>query len=125
MNFFDAVKICFVKYVNFSGRATRSELWLFTLFVFIVSLMLMFIDLLISGVFFMEYDEPLAPLSTIFFIAILIPSFAVCVRRLHDVNRSGWWLLIELTFIGIIPLIYWWCKKSDEGENRFGSNPTA
>ena len=125
MNFFDAVKTCFVKYTNFSGRASRSEFWLFVLFTFVVSLMLVFLDPLIAGVPFIDYDEIFAPLSTIFTIAIFIPSIAVNVRRLHDVNRSGWWLLIELTVIGILLILFWCCKKGDEGENRFGSKPIA
>ena len=125
MNFFDAVKTCFVKYTNFSGRASRSEFWLFVLFTFVVSLMLGFLDPLIAGVPFMDYDEVFAPLSTIFTIAIIIPSFAVNVRRLHDVNRSGWWLLIELTVIGILLILFWCCNKGDEGENRFGPKPIA
>ena len=60
----------------------------------------------------------------IFNLAVFLPSWAVMIRRLHDVNRSGWWILISLTIIGIIPFVYWTCiKKSDENENRFGSNP--
>ena len=125
MNFFDAVKTCFVKYTNFSDRASRSECWLFVLFTCVVSLILGILDALIAGVPFMDYDEVFAPLSTIFTIAIIIPSIAVNVRRLHDVNRSGWWLLIELTVIGILLILFWSCKKGDEGENRFGPKPIA
>jgi len=124
MNLFDAVKVCFVKYTNFSDRASRSEFWLFTLFNAIVSLMLMFLDPLIAGESFLDYDEIFPPLSTIFLLAIIIPAISVSVRRLHDVNRSGWWFLIELTIIGVLfPILYWCCKKGDEGENRFGPKP--
>ena len=124
MNFFDAVKVCFVKYTNFSDRASRSEFWLFELFTTIVTLMLVFIFPLIAGESFLGYDEIFAPLSTIFFLAIIIPETSVSVRRLHDVNRSGWWLLIEFTIIGMLfPILYWCCKKGDEGENRFGPKP--
>jgi uncharacterized membrane protein YhaH (DUF805 family) len=117
MNFFDAVKTCFVKYTNFSGRASRSEFWLFALFTIIVSLILMFLDALI--------DEAFSPLGMIWSIATFIPLLSVNVRRLHDVNRSGWWLLIELTVIGILLILFWCCKKGDEGENRFGPKPIA
>jgi uncharacterized membrane protein YhaH (DUF805 family) len=124
VNFFDAVKICFVKYTNFSDRASRSEFWLFALFVFIMSILCSFLDPWIAGESFLEYDEVFGPLSIILSVATLIPSFSVSVRRLHDVNRSGWWLLIELTIIGMIfPILYWCCKKGDEGENRFGPKP--
>ena len=124
MNFFDAVKVCFLKYTNFSDRASRSEFWLFELFTTIVTLMLVFICPLIAGESFLDYDEIFAPLSTIFVLAIIIPETSVSVRRLHDVNRSGWWLLIEFTIIGMLfPILYWCCKKGDEGENRFGPKP--
>lgn len=126
MNFFDAVKVCFVKYTNFSDRASRPEFWLFTLFTTIVSLMLMFLDPMIAGESFLDYDEIFAPLSTIFLLAIFIPAISVSVRRLHDVGRSGWWMLLELTIIGFLfPLLFWWCKKGDEGDNRFGRKPTS
>ena len=60
----------------------------------------------------------------IFNLAVFLPSWAVMIRRLHDVNRSGWWILINLTIIGIIPFTYWlFMKVGDEGENRFGSDP--
>ena len=58
-------------------------------------------------------------------IVTIVPEIAVSVRRLHDINKSGWWLLLSLTVIGIIPLIYWVCKKGDEKENRFGENPLS
>ena len=123
MNFFDAIKICFVKYTDFSGRASRSEFWLFTLFLFIVSLVLLFLDPMLAGEAFLEYDDIFAPLGTIFSIITFIPAISVTARRLHDVNRSGWWMLILFTVIGIVPLLYWHCKKGDLEENRFGVNP--
>ena len=123
MNFFDAIKICFVKYTDFSGRASRSEFWLFTLFIFIVSLVLLFLDPMLAGEAFLEYDNIFPPLGTIFSIITFIPSISVTARRLHDVNRSGWWMLILFTVIGIVPLLYWNCKKGDLEENRFGVYP--
>lgn len=125
MNFFDAVKTCFVKYTNFSGRASRSEFWLFCLFTIVVGLILMFLDPLIAGVPFMDYDEVFPPLGNIWSIATTIPFLSVNVRRLHDVNKSGWWLLIELTVIGILLILFWCCTKGDDGENRFGPKPIA
>ena len=114
MNFFDAIKICFIKYTNFSDRASRSEFWLFYLFTSIVNLILLVVN-----------PDPYASVSMIFTLATVIPSTAVLARRLHDINRSGWWYLIALTVIGIIPLIYWFCKKGDQGENQFGDQPLA
>ena len=109
MGFFDAVKICFIKYTEFSDRSSRSEFWLFTLFTVIAGLVAAFIP----------------PLDSIVGLVLLVPGLSVSVRRLHDVNRSGWWLLIELTVIGIFLVLYWCCKKGDEGENRFGPKPLA
>ena len=126
MNFFDAVKICLMKYTNFSGRASRSEFWLFTLFTFIMSVIMMILDTWIARIAFLEFDVIYSPLSNIFTIAIFIPSLSVAVRRLHDINRSGWWLLIQLTIVGIFfPILYWYCKDGDEKENRFGAKPLA
>ena len=91
MNFQEAVKTCLTKYVDFSGRATRSEYWFFFLFVVLVCLVLSFVSDILGGVFS---------------LAMLIPSIAAGVRRLHDTERSGWWLLIGfIPFIGCIVLI--------------------
>lgn len=126
MNFFDAVKICFVKYANFSDRASRSEFWLFSLFITIGSIVVMFLDPMIAGASFEEsVGDPLAPLSFVFLMAIIIPSISLTARRLHDVNRSGWWMFLNFTIIGMIPLLYWCWKKGDEEENQHGPNPLA
>lgn len=62
-------------------------------------------------------------LEGIYSLAVLVPSIAVATRRLHDTNRSGWWQLIALTVIGIIPLIIFYAQDSDAGSNQFGANP--
>ena len=56
-------------------------------------------------------------------LLIVIPNISVTTRRLHDVGRSGWWQLLYITIVGIIPLLYWWIKKGDDGDNKHGSNP--
>ena len=115
--YWKSTKTCFRKYAVFSGRSSRQEYIGFYLFIFLASLLLGMIEGLL-GVF------PYPIFSIIFELAVFLPGWAVMIRRLHDVNRSGWWILINLTIIGIIPFVYWVCmKKSDEGENRFGSNP--
>jgi len=119
MDLVGAVKVCFVKYANFSDRASRSEFWLFMLFVTILGIVLAIIDVAIG--------VPLGESSlggTIVGLVTFIPSLSVAARRLHDLNRSGWWILLYLTIIGILfPLLYWYCKKGDDGENDFGPNP--
>ena len=109
------------KYAQFSGRSRRKEFWFFVLFNLIVSLVLGFIDSMISG-----GGDPASPgiLTTIYSLAILIPSIAVAVRRLHDTSRSGWWLLIAfIPVIGFFVLIFFYLQDSKPGQNEYGPNP--
>ena len=91
MNFQDAIRTCFSKYVDFTGRATRPEYWWFVLFVVLVSVGLSLVSPMLSG---------------IFSLATLLPSVAAATRRLHDTKRSGWWQLICLVpVIGLIVIL--------------------
>ena len=124
MTFIQSTKTCFQKYVIFNGRASRSEFWWFTLFICLVTILTTIADLLIFG----EENllmQPYAVLNftNIFNIFVVLPSFSVTFRRLHDVNKSGWWLLLYFTLIGILVILYWNIKKGNEDENRFGLNP--
>lgn len=111
---------CLKNYFKFSGRATRSEYWYFVLFGLLFSLTAMLIDFSI-GTFYIE--EGIGIFSSIYTLAILIPSLAVTVRRLHDTNRSAWWLLISLIpIIGLIVLTVFYCQDSKE-DNKYGVNP--
>jgi uncharacterized membrane protein YhaH (DUF805 family) len=66
------------------------------------------------------------PLNSIFSLLTFLPGLCLAIRRLHDVNRSGWWLLIGFTIVGLFfPLLYWNCSKGTTGENRFGADPLA
>jgi uncharacterized membrane protein YhaH (DUF805 family) len=121
MTFVQAVKTVFAKYATFTGRAPRSEYWWFSLFTFVVSLVLMVLE----GDEERGYNILFQSLSTIFTLATLVPSLAVGSRRLHDTNRSGWRQLWALTLIGLVPLIYWFCQRGTEGPNRFGGDPLA
>ena len=115
-----SIKNCLKKYAVFSGRSSRQEYILFYIFITLVPFLLGVIEELLG--FFPSTDYTI--FGIIFNLAVFLPTWAVTIRRLHDVNRSGWWILINLTIIGIIPFVYWVCvKKSDEGENRFGGNP--
>ena len=118
MNFFKAIMICFSKYAIFTGRASRYEFWYFNLFLMIGSIITAIIDVII----FPDLLGAFSPLNTVFSLAILLPFVAVSSRRMHDVNRSGWWQLIPITIIGIIPYTYWVTKKSDPQDNKFGTN---
>ena len=119
MNIFEATSVCMRKYTNFTDRASRQEYWLFNLAMVLLSTIANIGDSTLLGIPFFDLDY-FTPIYSIFLITTLIPTVAVTVRRLHDINRSGWWLLITFTLIGLIPLMYWMCKKSDEGENHFG-----
>lgn len=111
------------KYAVFSGRSRRSEYWYFILFYLIIYIVLAFIDR-VTGTFNAESGAGL--LTGIFALALLIPSIAVSVRRLHDTDRSGWWLLIGfIPLIGAIVLIVFFVQDSGAGTNRFGPNPKA
>ncbi|MGB0959211.1 MAG: DUF805 domain-containing protein [Halocynthiibacter sp.] len=116
MGFMDAVKMCFSKYVDFEGRAQRSEYWWFALFSLLGALVFSVLDAGL-GIFALE---------PLFSLGILLPSIAVGVRRLHDIDRTGWWLLIGLVpLIGFLVLIYFFVNKGTDGPNRFGNDPLA
>ena len=120
MDFVSAVKSCFSSYVTFRGRACRSEFWYFILFLVIGSAVTMTLDgAVFPGLIY-------SPLNSIFGLVTFIPSVAVSVRRLHDIDRSGWWYLLHLIlFIGTIVLIVWHCKAGTSGVNRYGADPLS
>ena len=123
MEFVNAINISLKKYFDFSTRSSRSEYWFFTLFVFLVSIIGYFLEYLFyQDLFLIKLDSgQMTHSELIVNILLTIPGVSLSVRRLHDINRSGWWLLLTFTIIGIIPLIYWsGFKKGDEGDNRFG-----
>jgi uncharacterized membrane protein YhaH (DUF805 family) len=109
------------KYAVFSGRSRRMEYWYFVLFNIIVSIVLGVIDGLLgtSGSY-----AGAGLLSGIYGLAVLIPSLAVTVRRLHDIDRSGWWILIALVpLIGVIVLLVFALLEGTPGDNQYGPNP--
>ena len=108
------------KYAQFDGRARRKEYWMFVLFNFIIAVGLGILDAVLG----LRLTENNGLLSTLYTLAVLLPGLAVSVRRLHDTNRSGWWLLIAfIPFIGAIVLIIFMVLDSDGGPNRYGPNP--
>ncbi len=110
------------KYAVFSGRARRKEYWMFFLFNLIIGFVLSFIESL-AGI---AAESGMSVLTTLYSLAVLIPSIAVSVRRLHDTNRSGWWLFIALVpIIGAIVLLVFMVQDSQPDENQYGPNPKA
>ena len=109
-------------YVGFSGRSRRSEYWYFTLFYLVIAIVLSVLDGILFGGSVDGKGTPV--LSGLFMLAMLLPSVAVGIRRLHDTDRSGWWLLIGLVpLVGFIVLIVFFVQDSRPGDNRFGANP--
>jgi len=108
-------------YSKFSGRSQRSEYWFFFLFYLLIGFGLAIVDGMLG---FFDQDEDYGLLSGIFAIAMLIPSLAVNVRRLHDIGRSGWWLLIALIpIVGSLVLFWFAVQDSEPGSNAYGPNP--
>ena len=116
MTFQKSIETCFKKYFVFNGRAKRSEFWWFALFCFLVSMVTAFVDVMLFGFTWENYG----PTNTIFELGVFIPTLAVGARRLHDTNRSGWWQLISLTIVGLIPLIIWFASEGKNKKNKFG-----
>jgi uncharacterized membrane protein YhaH (DUF805 family) len=132
MNFTQAVSSGYRKYVTFGGRASRSEYWWWVLFIILSSIVVGIVESALglgSGAV-TELEGGLSasyaggPLSIIWSLANLLPGIAVGVRRLHDTDRSGWWLLISfIPLIGAIVLLVFFCTKGTTGPNRFGHDP--
>ena len=120
MDFFTSVKTCLLKYVDFNGRSSRSEFWYFFLFYFLLSVCAEIIDLEITGESFWV-NAGFGPSQSIVLVLFILPSIAVCARRLHDVGKSGWWQIIHITIIGSIPIFLWCALRSDQNINRYGS----
>lgn len=119
MGFGDAVKLGFSNYVNFSDRACRSEYWYWVLFATVGAIATYTIDIYM-------FDSDMPTINTIFNLATVLPGLSVAVRRLHDLDRSGWWIFLFLIpLIGIIILIIWFCSKGTDGPNRFGADKLA
>jgi len=111
------------QYVDFSGRARRKEYWMFTLFLVIFYIVAMGIDNLL-GITFPIPGMFYGPVYVVFGLLMILPTLAVSVRRLHDIGKSGWFILIGLIpFIGGIWLLVLFLTNSKPGDNEFGPNP--
>jgi uncharacterized membrane protein YhaH (DUF805 family) len=107
MTFQESIKVCFSKYADFSGRASRSEYWWFFLFVFLVGAACSMVSQVLAG---------------LFYLGTLLPSIAAATRRLHDTNRSGWWQLICLIpLIGLVVIIVLLAQESRPQESAVAS----
>lgn len=136
MTFMQAVRSGFSNYVTFSGRARRAEYWKWVLFMIIVAC----VAVLLDYTFFPGYMSASAtmgdgmasaqanggPITAIMSLLLFLPGLAMTVRRLHDTDRSGWWILIGLIpLVGAIILLVWYVSDGTGGPNRFGPDPKA
>ena len=122
MGFYQSIKSVYTKYFFYSGRASRSEYWWFLLFTFLGSMFLAIVDTLL--VLILPEFFVFSILQNIFSLLNIIPLIMVSLRRLHDINRSGWWLIFTyIPIIGWIFWVFWFCKKGDLVNNTFGVNP--
>lgn len=126
MGFTAAVIACFSKYATFAGRARRAEFWWFALFNFGVMLILSAIAMGSLRSRGGMMDGGPNPVGTLYWLAVFLPSLAVAVRRLHDTDRSGWWVLLQfLPVIGPLVLIWFFATPGTAGPNRFGPDPLS
>jgi uncharacterized membrane protein YhaH (DUF805 family) len=111
MNFSQAVTAGFSNYVNFAGRAIRSEYWYWVLFIILADI--------VTGI--VDYALGIQVMTGLFGLATFLPSLSIAIRRLHDLDRTGWWVLLGLIpVVGWIILLIWYCSRGTPGTNRFG-----
>jgi uncharacterized membrane protein YhaH (DUF805 family) len=114
MGFGQAISAGFSNYVNFRDRASRSEYWFWILFIIIADVVAGIIDAVLG----------IQLVTGIFGLVTLLPNIAIAIRRLHDLDRTGWWILLGfIPIIGWIILLIWYVTKGTDGPNRFGPDP--
>jgi uncharacterized membrane protein YhaH (DUF805 family) len=123
--YFDVLR----KYAVFTGRASRSEFWYFELFNLVVACVIGFVAGLALGIYAgasgtrLDASAPSA-IASIYALAVLLPAIGVSIRRLHDIGKSGWLILVGLIpILGTIYLIVLYCQDSETGANKYGLNP--
>lgn len=117
MGFGEALQSVFSKYATFSGRARRSEYWYFVLLQVIVTAVL-------NGLYSATESVAFSAILVLFDLALLVPSLAVCWRRLHDIGKSGgYYFFVLIPLVGWILLLVWMCQDSQPGANQYGPNP--
>ena len=120
MNFFEAIQSGFSNYVNFKGRAIRSEHNYWFLFAMLVGGITAMLDFSIG---YEDFDDP-SPINSLASLILFLPGISVMLRRFHDINKSGWNYFWCFTIIGVIPVIYWLCfKEGNNDKNFYVANP--
>ena len=117
MDIQQSIKTCLKKFATFDGRASRSEYWWFQFFYILVVIVAVILD----GVLVGGNLETAGALEIVSQLILILPVLAVTARRLHDVDRSGWWMLVALTIVGLIPLFIWWLAPGTNKKNKYGN----
>jgi uncharacterized membrane protein YhaH (DUF805 family) len=132
MSFGQAVQSMFNNYANFNGRAPRSAYWWVVVFNILVAIVAMILDNVLGLTFSMAMPtgETLSMgygyIYLLTMLGLLIPNLALSFRRLHDRDKSAWWLLLcFIPIVGGIVLLVWFCMRGTVGDNRFGPDPLA
>lgn len=120
----EAVKLFFARYTDFQGRSSRAEYW----WAYLGLILLILVPYVLIGIFASIGAGAIAGLIGIvlfiFYLAIIIPGIAIVVRRLHDLDKSGWWYFIALVpLIGALLLLWWFCQPGTKGPNTYGPDP--
>jgi len=115
------------RYAKFDGRASRSEFWYFILFYFVSNIILALLDTFVINPMLGATPSQMGQggfLQIIFALAMLVPSIAIAIRRLHDIGKSGWWyLIVFIPIVGLLVLLYFFVQDSQPGTNQYGHNP--
>ena len=106
-----------LNYMNFKERTSRPDFWWYFVATAIISVLTALIGKLLGNASII--------LNTVMFLVLLLPTLSIMWRRMHDIGRSGLWNLLILTVIGVIPVIIWWAKPGDDGDNAYGFDPTS
>jgi uncharacterized membrane protein YhaH (DUF805 family) len=124
VSFSEALPLFFKNYAAFQGRSSRGAYWWAGLALCLISIAIAIVDMILfSG--FVAASNGNGPIGMLFGLATLIPGIAIGVRRLHDVGRSGWWVLIAFTVIGILLLLFWYVQPGQRQSNAFGPDSEA
>ena len=111
------------KYAVFSGRARRKEFWMFVLFNFIAAILAGILDNILHTTY---SNQSTGIISTLYSLAVLLPGLGVAIRRMHDIGKSGWWILVSLIPVaGIIWYIVLAATEGQHGDNQYGADPKA
>tara|TARA_B100000902_G_scaffold248393_1_gene235081 strand:+ start:443 stop:877 length:435 start_codon:yes stop_codon:yes gene_type:complete len=121
VGFVESLQLFFKNYKDFDGRSGPSAYWYYMVWSLIIGALLSYLEASAMDISL----EDASLLNNLFTLITVIPSIALSCRRLHDIDKSGWWLLISLTIIGIPVLIYWAIKAGDRQENRYGADIEA